>query len=74
MEKRLTWRGFNQSDPDSGPVYTADHQKKLQAWLADGSVKAKLFVTDGIDHAPDGFVGMLEGKNFGKPVVKIKNE
>jgi NADPH-dependent curcumin reductase CurA len=28
-------------------------------------------VTDGIDNAPEGFVGMLQGKNFGKAVLKI---
>jgi NADPH-dependent curcumin reductase CurA len=28
-------------------------------------------VTEGIDKAPEGFVGMLEGKNFGKAGLKI---
>ncbi|VTT73840.1 unnamed protein product [Fusarium fujikuroi] len=41
-------------------------------WLADGSVKAKLYVTEGIDNAAEGFIGMLQGKNFGKAVLKLK--
>lgn len=67
-------RGFIVSDPDMGPKYAREHQEKMQQWLADGSVKAKLHVTQGIDHAAEGLVGMLEGKNFGKAVVKIKDE
>ncbi|KAK0625123.1 hypothetical protein B0T17DRAFT_617258 [Bombardia bombarda] len=74
VAKRITMRGFIVSDPDFGPVYHEDHQTKLQKWLADGSVKAKLDVTEGIDKAPEGLVGMLQGKNFGKAVVKIKAE
>ncbi len=46
----------------------------MQQWLADGSIKAKLDVTQGIDNAAQGLVGMLEGKNFGKAVLKIKGE
>jgi NADPH-dependent curcumin reductase CurA len=74
MESRLTWKGFNQSDPGYGDVYRADHQKRLGDWIADGSVKAKLAITDGIDGAPEAFAGMLQGKNFGHAVVKIKDE
>lgn len=42
--------------------------------LADGSVKAKIDLTEGIDKAADGFIDMLEGRNFGKAVLKIKDE
>lgn len=67
-------RGFIQHDPNFGPKYEKDHQDKLAQWLAEGSVKAKLSVTEGIDNAAEGLVGMLEGKNFGKAVLKIKDE
>jgi NADPH-dependent curcumin reductase CurA len=26
---------------------------------------------EGLEHAPDAFIGLLEGKNFGKLVVKV---
>ncbi|KAK0713525.1 hypothetical protein B0T26DRAFT_742173 [Lasiosphaeria miniovina] len=74
VSKRLTMRGFIVSDPGMGPVYAKDHQEKLGQWLADGSVKAQLSVTEGIDNAADGLIGMLQGKNFGKALVKIANE
>ncbi|KAK4096779.1 NAD(P)-binding protein [Parathielavia hyrcaniae] len=72
--KRLTMRGFIVGDPDFGPKYTKDHQEKLSKWLADGSVKVKLSVTEGIDNVADELVGVFEGKNFGKAVIKIKDE
>lgn len=40
-------------------------------WLSEGSFKAKVSITNGIDNGPEGFVGMLQGKNFGKAVLKI---
>ncbi|KAK1752882.1 hypothetical protein QBC47DRAFT_49145 [Echria macrotheca] len=73
VSKRLTMRGFLVGDPDFGPKYAKDHQEKMQQWLADGSIHAKLHVTEGIDDAAEGLVGMLEGKNFGKAVLKIKD-
>ncbi|KAK4158955.1 hypothetical protein QBC43DRAFT_328136 [Cladorrhinum sp. PSN259] len=74
VSKRLDFRGFIVGDPGFADKYTQDHQQKLQKWLADGSVKAKLHVTEGIDNAAEGLVGMLEGKNFGKAVLKIRDE
>ncbi|MGG6496079.1 UNVERIFIED_CONTAM: hypothetical protein NY603_24495 [Bacteroidetes bacterium 56_B9] len=43
----------------------------MQQWIHDGSFKVKLHVTEGIDNAPEGFVGMLEGKNFGKALLEV---
>jgi NADPH-dependent curcumin reductase CurA len=74
VTKRLTMRGFIQSDANMGPVYAKEHMEKLSQWLHDGTFKAKLDITEGIDHAAEGFVGMLEGKNFGKAVLKIADE
>jgi NADPH-dependent curcumin reductase CurA len=71
VAKRITMRGFIVSDDNMGPRHAKDHQEKLQKWLSEGSFKAKLSVTDGIDNAVDGFLGMLSGKNFGKAVLQI---
>lgn len=71
MKKRLKMEGFIVSDEGFGPAYAAEHQKNLGKWLAEGSVTAKLYVTEGIDNAIEGFLGMLQGKNFGKAVLKI---
>lgn len=72
VTKQITMQGFLVANPDFGPAYAQDHQKKLGQWLAEGSIKAKQAVTEGIDNAPEAFVGMLQGKNFGKAVLKTK--
>jgi NADPH-dependent curcumin reductase CurA len=69
--KRITMRGFIVSDENMGPKHDKEHQEKLQKWLSEGTFKAKLSVTEGIDNAVDGFLGMLSGKNFGKAVLQI---
>ncbi|KAK0118032.1 hypothetical protein ONS95_012342 [Cadophora gregata] len=71
VSKRLTMRGFIVSDKDMGPQYFEERNRNISKWLNEGTFKTKISVTDGIDNAPDGFVGMLLGKNFGKAVLKI---
>lgn len=67
--KRLTFRGFLVADPDFGPKWGAEHLKNLSAWIKDGSFKTLVSETP-FEQGPEGFVGLLQGKNFGKAVVK----
>ena len=71
VAKRLTMRGFIVGDPDMGPKYAAEHQENVSKWIHEGSFKAQQSITDGIDNAITGFLGMLKGDNFGKAVLKI---
>ena len=71
VTKRLTMRGFIVSDSNMGPLYAGERNKNVAKWLHEGTFKAKTSVTEGIDNAPEGFIGMLQGKNFGKAVLKI---
>lgn len=71
VAKRITFRGFIVGDTDIGPKHYQERNKNLSDWLHDGSFKAQLSVVDGIDNGPEGLVGMLQGKNFGKTVLKI---
>jgi hypothetical protein len=43
-------------------------------WLAEGKLKYKETVVEGIENAPSAFMGLLSGKNFGKMIVKIGEE
>jgi NADPH-dependent curcumin reductase CurA len=43
----------------------------MAGWLAAGKIKAKEDVVDGLENAPAAFIGLLQGKNFGKLVVRI---
>ncbi|KAF7863781.1 hypothetical protein EAF04_006746 [Stromatinia cepivora] len=71
VAKRITMRGFIVGDANMGPLYVKPRDENVSKWLADGSFKATLSVTEGIDNGPEGFIGMLQGKNFGKAVLKI---
>ncbi|KAI0376236.1 NAD(P)-binding protein [Hypomontagnella monticulosa] len=72
ISKLITMQGFLVRQPEFGPAYFQEHQQTVQKWIAEGSFKAKLHVTEGIENAAEGFVGMLKGENFGKAVLKIK--
>ncbi|RDW75248.1 hypothetical protein BP6252_06390 [Coleophoma cylindrospora] len=71
VSKRLRIRGFIVFDQDMGPVYKDEHQKNMQKWIKDGEIKIKMSVTEGIDNAAEGLVGMLKGENFGKAILKV---
>ena len=40
-------------------------------WVAAGQVKLREDVVDGLENAPAAFIGLLEGRNFGKLVVRV---
>ena len=64
-------RGFIVLDPDFGAKHMVEHQEKVQKWITEGSMKTAIDTTKGIDNAAEAFVGMLQGKNFGKAVLEI---
>ncbi len=43
-------------------------------WLAEGKIKYRESVAEGLENAPAAFIGMLEGKNFGKQIVRLADE
>ena len=69
--KRITIRGFIVFDPDMGPKYWEQHQKNMQKWIKDGEITVRMSVTEGMENAAEGLVGMLKGHNFGKAVLKV---
>lgn len=71
VSRRLLIQGFIQGDPNMGPKWSEEHQKNVQQWLRDGSFKAKLSVTDGIENVIHGLIDLFHGRNFGKAIVKI---
>ena len=44
---------------------------KLSQWLLNEKIKYKEDIVSGIENAPDTFIGMMKGKNFGKLLIKI---
>ncbi|MGB6055150.1 MAG: NADP-dependent oxidoreductase [Burkholderiaceae bacterium] len=68
LSMRLTMRGFIISEHmDLWP----QGLQELGAAVAAGKLKFRESVADGLAAAPDAFIGMLKGRNFGKQLVKL---
>ena len=68
LTMRLTLRGFIVSEqPEAWPVGL----KELGTLVATGKLKFRESVASGLASAPDAFIGLLAGKNFGKQLVKL---
>jgi NADPH-dependent curcumin reductase CurA len=69
LAKSLLIRGFIQNEfaDDYYPQFLAEIGPKV----ADGTIAYREDIVDGFDNAPEAFIGLLEGKNFGKLVVKV---
>jgi len=69
LTKSLTLRGFINTE------FVADHfadfLKLVSAGLADGRIRYREDITEGFENAPAAFMGMLQGKNFGKALVRV---
>jgi NADPH-dependent curcumin reductase len=46
-------------------------RRDMGEWLAAGRVKLREDLVDGLENAPAAFIGLLEGHNFGKLVVRV---
>lgn len=68
ISKKLTMRGFIVMDHfDKLGSFIADMGK----WMTEGKIKWKETIVDGIDNAPEAFIGLFNGENFGKMIVKV---
>ncbi len=64
----LTLRGFLVSHFD----YLADDfRRDMTAWVQAGDIKYRETVHQGIERAPEAFIGLFTGANVGKMVVKL---
>jgi NADPH-dependent curcumin reductase CurA len=69
LVKRLTIRGFIIYD-DYGHR-SAEFRDQMSAWLKAGAIKYREDIVAGLENAPGAFLGLLEGRNFGKLIVKV---
>jgi NADPH-dependent curcumin reductase CurA len=49
----------------------ADFEREVGQWLREGAIRYREDVTEGLENAPAAFIGMLEGRNFGKQLVRV---
>lgn len=69
--KDITMRGYvlgNHYD------MAGDFYRDIAKWIADGKIKWSETILEGIEKAPEAFLGLFEGKNSGKMLVRLSDE
>nr|BFF08679.1 hypothetical protein GCM10023233_36480 [Brevibacterium otitidis] len=69
LTKSLTLRGFIQLE-FVREMYR-DFLRDTGQWVAEGKISYREDITEGLENAPETFIGMLEGRNFGKTIIKV---
>jgi len=66
--RRLRIQGFIVSDH---PERNADFYRDMAGWMAEGKIHWEETILEGIENAPDAFLGLFSGQNLGKMLVKL---
>jgi NADPH-dependent curcumin reductase CurA len=67
--KSITMRGFLVMS-DFADRY-AEGLAALEGWLDDGSLKVREDILEGLETAPEGLIGVLNGTNIGKRMIHV---
>jgi NADPH-dependent curcumin reductase CurA len=70
LTKRLTIRGFIVTDI---AAKFPDFIRDMPQWVGQGRIKYREDIAEGLENAPQTFLGLLKGKNFGKQLVRVGN-
>lgn len=69
LSRSLTIRGFIQREfADQRSAF----YHEMAEWIATGEVRYREDIIEGLENAPKAFMGLLEGRNFGKLIVRIE--
>ena len=71
LVKRALIKGFLVGDYQQRQ---AEFVNDVSQWLQEGKLKYKEDLVEGLENAPHAFIGLLQGKNFGKLIVKVSDE
>ena len=69
LRKRIKMQGFIIFD-DYGPRW-GEFIGAMRAWVQQGRVQVREDIVFGLENAPEAFIGLLEGRNFGKLVIQV---
>lgn len=72
LRKRIKMQGFIVFD-DYGPRY-GEFAGAMREWVDEGRVKVREDIVFGLEKAPEAFIGLLEGRNFGKLIIQLAQE
>lgn len=71
LRKRIKMQGFIIFD-DYAPRF-AEFHSQMSAWVREGKIRHREDIVEGLESAPQAFIGLLEGRNFGKLIVKVSD-
>ena len=71
LVKRIRMQGFIIFDYEGRQ---AEFLGPMRQWLAEGKVKFREDIIEGLENAPQAFIGLLQGENFGKLVVRVSGD
>ena len=69
--KRRLIQGFIVSDH---PGREADFLRDVSGWLKEGKITYKEDVVEGLENAPQAFLDLFRGENFGKLLVRVGDD
>lgn len=69
LVKRIKMQGFIVFD-DYGHRYN-EFSEVMMKWITEEKIQYKEHLVEGIENTVSSFIGLLEGKNFGKLVVRV---
>jgi NADPH-dependent curcumin reductase CurA len=69
LTKSLTLRGF--INCEFAEEHYPEFLRTVLAGVVDGRIRYREDITDGLENAPAVFIGMLEGNNFGKTLIRV---
>lgn len=71
LSRSLLIRGFIQREfSEQRPAFYREY-REMAAWIASGQIRHKEHIVDGLEAAPEAVIGLMEGRNFGKLVVRV---
>jgi NADPH-dependent curcumin reductase len=68
LTKRALIKGFLVGDYQERQAEFLDD---MGQWLQAGKLKYREDIVEGVENTPRAFIGLLQGKNFGKLVVQV---
>ncbi len=71
LSKRMRVQGFIINSDYGHRI--GEFLDEMTPWVLEGKIKYREDVVNGLENAPEAFIGLLEGRNFGKLVVRVSD-
>jgi NADPH-dependent curcumin reductase CurA len=52
----------------------SEGRQQVAQWISEGKVKYRETIVDGLERAPEAFIGLFHGENIGKQLVRVARE